>query len=284
VAYNVYRSTTQGFTPDGSNLVASCVSGTSFVDTDVVSGETNYYIVRAEDDSGNGSGPCGGGNVDDNVVESSGAATGPDAVYFADDMESGDGNWSHGGLDDTWTLSTARSVSGQYSFYAEDVPDVSDQQLESLEFALPAVPGITLEFWSWQEVEDSFSGCYDGGIVEASTDGGSNWTQLPNSAMLTLPYDGSVSTSFSNPIGGQDAWCGDPRDWTLKIVDLTTYAGQSVKLRFRFATDSSVGRPEGWYIDDVRVITPSECDSTFAGLFADGFESGDTSRWSRSAP
>lgn len=283
VVYNVYRSTSPGFTPSGSTLAAACVSGTTFTDHDIASGETNYYIVRAEDDSGNGAGPCGGGNEDDNIVEASGAATGPDAVYFADDMESGDGNWTHGGSGDTWALSTDRAFSGSYSFHAADVSTVSDQQLASLQFSLPAVPGITLEFQSWQEVEDSGSGCYDGGIVEASTDAGSNWTQLPDSAMLTLPYDGPVSTSFSNPIGGQDAWCGDPRDWTLKVVDLSAYAGQDVMIRFRLATDSSASR-EGWYIDDVRVITPSDCTGVGSAIFSDGFESGSTNAWSSTSP
>ena len=282
VSSNVYRSTTSGFIPGPGNLVAACVAGTSFVDTTVASGVTYHYVVRAEDDSGNGSGPCGLGNEDANTVEASAAATGPDSVYFADDMESGDGNWSHGGTNDTWTLSTARAHSGLFSFFAQGLGSISDQVLESTDFVLPAIPGITLEFWSWQAIEDSGSGCYDGAIVEASVNGGSSWTQLPDTAMLTLPYDGPVSTGFSNPIAGQDAWCGDPRDWTLHEVDLDAYAGQTVRLRFRLATDSSVNR-EGWYVDDVRVITPSAClDDT--SLFRDDFESGGASAWSLVVP
>jgi hypothetical protein len=282
LVYNVYRSTSPGFTPGPSNLVASCLTATTFVDTGVLSGQTTFYIVRAEDNSGNGSGLCAGGNEDGNLVEASGAATGPDAVYFADDMESGGGNWTHGGSGDTWALSTARAHSGTTSFHATDVASVSDQQLESLEFALPPVPGITFEFWSWQEVEDSSSGCYDGGIVEASTDNGATWTQLPDAAMSTLPYDGPVATGYSNPIGGQDAWCGDPRDWTFTVVDLTAYAGQAVRLRFRLATDSSVSR-EGWYVDDVRVITPSTCIDA-SSIFRDGFEGGTTGAWTATLP
>ena len=91
-----------------------------------------------------------------------------------------------------------------------------------------------------------------------------------------------MSTSFSNPIAGQDAWCGDPRDWSQHVVDLTAYAGQTVNLRFRLATDSSISR-EGWYIDDVRVITPSGCLDN-SSIFSDGFESSDTSAWSSSTP
>jgi hypothetical protein len=281
VTYNVYRSDTAGFTPGPANLLASCVPTTSYEDADVDNQVEYFYVVRAEDGMSAGGGPCNGGNEEDNDVELSAFPTGPDQVFFADDMESGDGNWTHSGTGDTWTLSTARSHSGTTSFYATDVASVSDQYLASVPMALPALAGITLEFWSWQEVEDTSGGCYDGGIVEASTDGGSTWTQLDDTLTLTIPYDGPVSTCCSNPIQAQDAWCGDPRDWALYQVDLSSYAGQSVNIRFRMATDSSVSR-EGWYVDDVRVITPTDCSDT--GLFADGFESGDTSAWSSTSP
>ncbi len=36
------------------------------------------------------------------------------------------------------------------------------------------------------------------------------------------------------------------------MVDVSSYAGQIVKFRFRLGSDSSVSR-EGWYIDDVKV-------------------------------
>jgi len=281
VTYNVYRSETAGFTPGPANLEASCVSTTSYEDANVDNQVEYFYVVRAEDDTSAGGGPCNSGNEDGNTEELSGFPTGPDQVYFADDMESGDGNWTHSGTGDTWALSTARAHSGATSFYAVDVDSVTDQYLESIEFALPAVAGITFEFWSWQEIEDSTDGCFDGGIVEASTDGGTVWTQLLDPVLITIPYEGPVSSSFSNPIADQDAWCGDPRDWSLYQVDVSAYAGQSVQLRFRMATDSSLGR-EGWYVDDVRVITPSECNAT--DVFSDGFESGDTSMWSNTAP
>ena len=281
VAYNVYRSETAGFTPGPANLRQSCVAATTFTDEEVDNQVEYFYVVRAEDGTSSGAGPCNNGNEDGNTEEASGYPTGPDDVYFADDMESGDGNWTHSGIGDTWTLSTARAHSGSYSFFAQDVGSVTDQVLESNEFVLPNLAGITLEFWSYQVIEASSSGCYDGGIVEASTDAGSTWAQLDDALMMTIPYDGVVSTCCSNPIQSQSAWCGDPRDWSLYQVDLSSYAGQSVKLRFRIATDSSVNR-EGWYVDDVRVITPSECDAET--IFLDGFESGDTTAWSVTTP
>ena len=37
------------------------------------------------------------------------------------------------------------------------------------------------------------SGCWDGGVVEISTNGGATWTHLPTTVMLTDPYDGPVT-------------------------------------------------------------------------------------------
>ena len=71
-------------------------------------------------------------------------------------------------------------------------------------------------------------------------------------SLLTDPYNGAVSGSFSNPLAGLQAWCGDPQDWLNSIVNLSAYAGQTVQFRFRLGSDNGVSR-EGWTIDDVVV-------------------------------
>ncbi len=179
---------------------------------------------------------------------------GTSPVYaFEEDFETGSTGWTTGGTNNTWVLSTNRPHSGSYAFHAEDVNSISDQYLVTPEIALPTgqLP-LTLQFWNHQTIEDdSGTACFDGAILEISTNGGSSWTQL-DSELLTDPYDGFVDTDYSNPLAGLNAWCGDPQDWLNSIVDIDAYAGQSVQFRFRLGTDSSVGR-EGWYIDDVVV-------------------------------
>ena len=71
--------------------------------------------------------------------------------------------------------------------------------------------------------------------------------------MLTDPYDGPISGSFSNPLANLNAWCGNnPQPYLNSIVDVSAYAGQTVQFRFRLGTDTSANRP-GWNIDDVVV-------------------------------
>jgi len=111
----------------------------------------------------------------------------------------------------------------------------------------------TLQFWNRQELELSgFGGCYDGGQLQISTDGGATWALVPGTALLTDPYNGSLSTCCSNPAGGEEAWCGNSPEWIRSVVDLSDWAGQDVQFRFRLITDSSVAEP-GWYIDDLAV-------------------------------
>ncbi len=52
ITYDVFRSTTSGFTPSSSNQVASGVSGTSFSDTGLAANTTYFYLVEATDTAG----------------------------------------------------------------------------------------------------------------------------------------------------------------------------------------------------------------------------------------
>jgi hypothetical protein len=159
----------------------------------------------------------------------------------------------------------------------DDVGTTSDQRLESPLVQLPpdGFP-ISLKFWNYQHLEDKSSGCWDGTIVEISTDDGANWSYLQSAVMLTDPYDGPVTG-----LNELEGWCGDPQDWLESVVNLDDYAGETVRFRFRIGTDSSVDRP-GWDIDDVVV---QSCGGSVATLpFADGFDNGSTTAWTDTIP
>lgn len=189
-------------------------------------------------------------------------------THLVEDFESGANGWTTGGTGSTWVLQGAQVNSGVQAWHGDDVPQVSDQLLTSPPIALPtATSAHTFQFWNRQELEDGGSGCFDGGLLEISSDGGSTWDPVPDANMLTDPYDGPMDGGFSNPAAGLDAWCGDPQAWMNSVVDLSAWAGQTVQLRFRLATDSSVAHP-GWWIDDIRV---QSCATE--NVFADGFES-----------
>jgi uncharacterized membrane protein len=248
--YTIEIATDSGF----SNIIDSAVvAGTSYTPGSALpTSALLYWRVSAAN-------PCGAGTVSavwSFTTEAAPGDCGPGTmpnVLYSEDFESGAPSWTSGGTGNTWALSTSRPYGGSYAYYAQDVSSVSNQQLTSPGVSLPSGSGqaLTLQYWNWQEIEDSSGGCFDGGILEISTDGGSTWTQMETELQTDL-YDGVISSSYSNPLAGLNAWCGDPADWTESVIDLDAYAGQTVQFRYRLGTDSSAGR-EGWYLDDLVV-------------------------------
>jgi len=53
LAYDIHRGASPGFTPDGSNLMASAPAGSTFYQDIFPYGTTWYYVVRARDDQPN---------------------------------------------------------------------------------------------------------------------------------------------------------------------------------------------------------------------------------------
>ena len=109
-----------------------------------------------------------------------------------------------------------------------------------------------MKFWNHQTIEKPPAvGCYDGAVVEISTNGGGSWTRL-EAQVLTDPYDGLVNSGCSNPIAGTNAWCGDPQDWTKSDRGPLRVRGADGTVPLP-AGDGHHGAREGWYIDDVTV-------------------------------
>ncbi len=257
---------------------ASGITGTSYTLSGSLNTSTTYYWrVKATNACGMGTNSAVRSFT--TVAAPGDCSIGTSAFpVYSTDFESGTTGWTHSGTGDSWALSGTRTHSGANAFHANDPASVSDQFLVTPSITVPAAAlTASMKFWNHQTIEHrAAGGCYDGGVVEISTNGGSTWTRL-EAQLLTDPYDGIVNNCCTNPITNSNAWCGDPQDWTSSVVDLTAFAGQTVKLRFRLATDTSVSR-EGWYIDDVSV---QSCE---ARIFGDGFESGNTSAWSGSNP
>ncbi len=179
--------------------------------------------------------------------------TAPTPLYQTD-FEAGLTGWSHSGTNDTWALSSNRSYSPSHAYFSVDKNAISLQQLVSPTITVPETFGepVTLKFMQWFDLEADSSGCFDGAVLEVSTNGGQSWYQIPNSLLLAGPYTANILTSYGNPLAGKPAWCG-LQDWQNAVVDLTQYAGDAIKLRFTQATDSSIGE-EGWYLDDLSVV------------------------------
>jgi hypothetical protein len=98
VSYNIFRSTTSGFTPSASNQVASGVSGTTFSNTGLAASTTFFYLVEATN-SGGTSGPSNQASATTQAVTTGGVqinSGGPAVAPFVADTDFvGGGTISH---------------------------------------------------------------------------------------------------------------------------------------------------------------------------------------------
>jgi hypothetical protein len=172
-------------------------------------------------------------------------------LVLDDDMESGSALWSvaHGAGTLDWALGTTNPRSGSYAWFASDPATLSDQYLALLGPVTVPTNG-QLGFWHRYTTEAGF----DGGVVEISTDG-VNWQDLGPS-LIQNGYNSTISTVYGSPIGGRAAFSGSSGSYVETLADLGGYAGQSVYVRFRMASDSSVSSV-GWYVDDVSISSAS---------------------------
>jgi bacillolysin len=102
-------------------------------------------------------------------------------------------------------------------------------------------------------------GLYDGGVVEYSADGGSTWSDLGPLA-VNNGYDATISTANENGVvsalGARNAFGRISPNFETSRFDLSSLAGQTIRLRFTFATDNYPNLVfDGWFIDDISVYS-----------------------------
>jgi large repetitive protein len=159
----------------------------------------------------------------------------------------------------TWTMSGSgpepwlrSTVTALDHRFAATVPGaISDQVLVSP--ALSVGPGpFSFTFQHAHAFDASSSSFRDGGVIELSNDGGSNWTDI--GASVSPGYGGTLTTVAGNPLGGRAAFVGQspgyPAFATATASLGTTYAGQTVRVRFRLGTDRALPG-SGWAIDNL---------------------------------
>jgi immune inhibitor A len=173
----------------------------------------------------------------------------PDKVITLADPHSGQNMW-YSGADQDWAdVKLSRTV---------EVPDAADAK-----------------FWMWNDyvIEED----WDYGFVEVSTDGGSTWTEhkvYDESGALVSTDDG-----YGDPNGRMHDYgdkkyglTGSTDGWRHDYVDLSPYAGQTVQVRLRYATDAAFVE-RGWFADDFSVTGGG------ATTWSDDVEGADDNGW-----
>ena len=120
--------------------------------------------------------------------------------------------------------------------------------------------------WNDYTIEED----WDFGFVEVSTDGGATWTEQKvydeAGAEVTTPDGYEDPNGRMADFGGKKyGLTGDTGGWQHHYVDLTGFAGRTVQVRLRYATDEAF-LERGWFVDDLEYIVDG------ATVFADDAE------------
>ncbi|MBK9527816.1 MAG: hypothetical protein IPO41_05745 [Acidobacteria bacterium] len=252
-SYTIEVSTNNTFT----NIVASAsglINPTWTSNVTLNTSSTYFWRVRAVNACGTGlnsttytfttvaaPGDCGPGTTVNTIYQYG--------------FEAGASGWTQGAGGtgtNTWAVVTSNPRTGTSHYRGVGTASVTDQRLVSPPISLPTGQNpLVLKFWHAPNLEPNAPNCYDAGIVEVSVNSGSTWTQIPGASILAGPYTGTISTGFSNPLGGLNGWCNGSA-YFQSIADVSSYAGQNAQFRLRIGTDTSVAGA-GWDVDDVVV-------------------------------
>ena len=233
-------------------------------------GSQLYFRFRLVSDSGASVGE--GWWIDDFIIRNQSTAV----IYpdWCDSMEYGGDNWVAEGSWGVVNGLDTNQLTGQVIDSHDGMGFWSDSRganyLVNTNSSLRLASTLSLsgsthpELIFWQQWDLQYSANL---YVEISADGGSTWN--PEWAFL---YGGLPPDLGSVPNRGYNASLG----WTRNVINLSSYAGQNINIRFRLDTRVGTVAGDGWWIDQVCIQEHNEPVRTVG--FSDNFENG-PSNW-----
>ena len=192
-----------------------------------------------------------------------------------DDVEAPQSAWTAGAdplLDTGSPFRRYQSTATQHFWFGPNPVVTADTWLLSPPLQVGATP-LRVSFNHRYDFEHSSTEQFDGAVIEVSTDDGLTWTDVGSRA--SPGYTGTLTTSqnlSTNPLRGRPAFVGQSARYPAfnnELVDLgTSYANQTIRLRFRIGGGDTAGTPaKGWELDDLQFTGIT--NTPFSSLVAD---------------
>jgi immune inhibitor A len=135
---------------------------------------------------------------------------------------------------------------GSYEYYGGKGDEIDHQMVATVD--LTTATSGTLEYDTWYDIEED----WDFAMVQVSTDNGTTWKSLDTSnTKSSLVEDGYPAIAENLP-----GYTGSSNGWIHESIDLSEYAGQKIKIQFRYMTDWGTSL-DGFFVDNVKVTADS---------------------------
>jgi len=164
------------------------------------------------------------------------------------------------GLGSNWATTTTSPDTAPNAAFHNDPSCVTDNVLDTPAFSITSA-AAQITFRNNFNTESTF----DGAVLEVSSPNinGGTFTDITNAAVggsfVSGGYNGTISVNFLSPIAGRQAWTGNSGGFITTTANLgPNVNGQTIKLRFRMASDCSVSAT-GWTIDTINVNSGFAC-------------------------
>ena len=156
-----------------------------------------------------------------------------------------------------WSLVSTKSHSPANSYFATAPATQTTTSLVSPPIAIPAAAtNLQLKFWHDFNLGTNSN---DAGCLELSVNGGA-WFDAASAGSGTVfasnGYNATLRKNASSDLAGRPVWQGTSAGFIETILNFTDnakFAGKSLRLRWRIATDNRTTSP-GWYVDSIALI------------------------------
>jgi uncharacterized repeat protein (TIGR01451 family) len=173
--------------------------------------------------------------------------------------------WSttHSGYASDWTTVNSASSSAPNSAFDGAVSMPGDGMLTTPSFSVARFTQLTFRH------QYTLQAGYDGVVLEIKIGAGA-WQDIlaAGGSYVSGGYNATLSSNYSNPLGGRQAWSGNSGGFYTTVVNLPlSTAWQTVQLRWRVGYDSSSSSPApslGYWLDSIVVQSSGEGGGVYA--------------------
>ncbi len=173
----------------------------------------------------------------------------------------------------TWEATTSSFISGPNSYTDSKSGSYSNNATVTLaltnQINMSGLVSPKLTYWTKFDMEAT----WDCGVVMISANNGSTWSAL------TGRYTKPASGSGKQVPAGMPIYHSVQSTWVKEEIDLSSYAGNQIKIKFELRTDGSQVR-DGWYIDDIGIYELGLLPVELTSFTASESEGNVTLKWS----